>query len=164
MSLTPTAKKAFRTELANYCKIAEQYQARWHYTQNRPYTGLGVAPQSYHYDDCSAYVALAFWWAGHHTGHAVADPLGMHYSGWGNTDSCYSFIKAHSAPVDKYRIGDIALYLQGPYSHHHVTVCRRGGTATTAIFSSNGSEVAPNTEPLHYRSDLTGVYRHPALL
>jgi hypothetical protein len=98
------------------------------------------------------------------SGHPVHDPLDYHYSGWGNTDSCYNYIKAHRAPKDNYRIGDIALYLQGSYNHHHVTVCVDDGTGATAWFSSNGWEGDPGPTRLHYRADLTGVYRHPALL
>jgi hypothetical protein len=109
-------------------------------------------------------VGIFFWWAGHVSGHPVTDPLGMHYSGWGNTDSCYATLKAHHAPLDKYLVGDVALYLQGAYWHHHVTVCVQEGTSSSARFSSNGSEWDPRPTLLHYRSDLTGVYRHPALL
>lgn len=39
--LAPNAKKAFRQEVTAYCKLAEQYEQRWHYSQRRPYTGLG---------------------------------------------------------------------------------------------------------------------------
>lgn len=164
MALPPDAKKALRVELASFCRLAEQFESRWHYSQRRPYTGLGVAPQTYHVDDCSSYVALCFWWAGHHTGHPVADPLAMHYSGWGNTNTSIGYLDAHPAPRDKYRIGDVALYGISPSNTKHMTVCRKAGDRNTSLWSSFGQEAGPQAVKLHYRGDLLNVYRHPALL
>jgi hypothetical protein len=164
MSLTPTQKKRFREELASYCNIAEQYENRWHYSQRRPYTGLGAAPQTWHTDDCSSYVALAFYWAMHHTQTLVSDPLGMKYSGWGYTGTALNYLKAHKAPVGKYLRGDIAIYGE-PWDTVHMTVCTQAGTGTSSRWSSHGSEGGPDERTLHYHpSTLTGVYRHPALL
>jgi hypothetical protein len=163
MPLSPNNKERFREEIADYCALAESYQERWHYSQRRPYTGLGVAPQSWHLDDCSSYCSLVFWWAGHHTGHPVADPLGFHYAGWGNTGSALKYLYDHHAPRDKYRIGDMAIY--GTESNtKHMTVCRMEGPAVSALWSSFGREGGPEPHGLHYRDDLVGVYRHPALL
>src|SRR5947209_6834542 len=91
VSLAPNDKKAFRQELARFCLVAEKYRGRWSYTEQRPYTGLGEAPSGWHYDDCSAYVALAYYWAGRMAGHGVADPLGEHFTGWGNTETAHAF-------------------------------------------------------------------------
>jgi hypothetical protein len=88
----------------------------------------------------------------------------MHYSGYGNTGSIYDFIHKHHAPQDKYRVGDIALYLQAGSFADHTTVCVIEGTSESAWFMSHGSESGPEKRRLHYRSDLTGVYRHAALL
>jgi len=163
MALSPDNKKLFRNELAVYCKLAEQYESRWHYTQRRPYSGLGAAPQTYHYNDCSGYVALAFYWAMKHTRVRVGDPLGWKFSGWGNTQSAIDYLDAHRAPADKYRIGDIAIY--GTRSDtKHMTVCRKAGTGASSTWSSFGTESGPDARTLHYRSDLVGAYRHPALL
>lgn len=161
----PNQKKAFREELARYCIEAERFESRWHYAQNRPYTGLGAAPQTWHQNDCSSYCALAFWWAGHHTAAVASDPLNWHYSGYGNTQSAYEYLKAHTAPKDKYRIGDMAIY--GSASNTvHMTLCRKEGTGTTAVFSSFGREAGPEARnDIHYHpAPLLGVYRHPALL
>jgi hypothetical protein len=165
--LTPNQKKEFRNEIVAYCKLAEQYEHRWHYSQARPYRGLGSAPQTYHVNDCSSYCSLVFYWAARHTqdGVRVADPLDYHYSGYGNTQSSYEYLKAHKAPKDKYRIGDMAIY--GTTSDTvHMTVCRKAGNATTAIWSSFGQEAGPEArQPLGYHpAPLVGVYRHPALL
>ena len=163
MALPPDAKKAFRTELAEYCRLAERHEARWHYSQRRPYTGLGDAPQTYHVNDCSGYVALVFHWAGRHTGHSVHDPLDENYSGWGYTGSSYPYLNDHRAPADKYRIGDVAFY--GSSSNTtHMTVCRKAGTGETSLWSSFGQEAGPMAVKLRYRRDLVGAYRHPALL
>ena len=165
MALSPTAKLRFREEIADYCAMAEAYEQRWAYSQRRPYTGLGVPPQSWHTDDCSSYCALVFWWAGHHSGHPVADPLGMHYSGWGYTGSAYGFLNDHKAPIDKYRIGDMAIY-GSQWNTVHMTVCRRPGTGKTAVWSSHGHTAGPEgvTDVHYHSSPLLGVYRHPALL
>lgn len=162
--LSPTDKRQFREELADFCSLAESYEQRWHYSQRRPYTGLGAAPQTWHTDDCSSYVALIYYWAMHHTQVVVSDPLGMKYSGWGYTGSAIAYLDDHKAPKDKYRIGDVAIY-GTPSNTVHMTVCRKSGTATSAVWSSHGSEGGPAPRELHYHpSPLVGVYRHPALL
>src|SRR5262249_8290306 len=164
MSPEPNAKLESRRELASYCRAAEAAEARWHYSQRRPYTGLGAAPTTWHEDDCSSYVALAFWWAGHHTGNPVADPLGLHYSGWGFTGTALAYLDDYKAPPDKYRIGDVAIY-GVPSNTVHMTVCRIQGTGETAGWSSFGQEAGPELRrDVHYHpSPLIGVYRHPAL-
>ena len=165
MPLPPNDKKLFRNELAVYCKLAEQYESRWHYTQRRPYSGLGAAPQTYHYNDCSSYVALAFYWAMKHTQVRVGDPLGWKFSGWGNTETAIAYLDAHKAPSDKYRIGDVAIYgTPGNLSTQHMTVCRKAGTKATSVWSSFGQEAGPEKRPLVTGKRIIGVYRHPALL
>lgn len=164
MSLTPTAKKDFRQELARYLLVAIKYRNEWDYDQVRPFWGYDLAPSAHHRADCSAFGSLSFYAAGRHSGHPVMDPLGNHYSGIGNTSTCYATLKAHHAPLDKYRVGDIALYLEGEWWHHHMTICCIAGTGTTAVWASNGSQKGPLRESLHYRADLTAVLRHPALL
>ena len=162
--LPPNAKKEFRDQLRRYCLVAQKYDNRWHYTQQRPYTGLGAPASDTHYNDCSSYVAIAYYKAGRNSGHALSDPLGFHYTGWGNTGSAYATLFGHKAPEDKYRIGDIALYLASGGPGDHMTVCIKAGTGATSVWSSFGTEAGPDERSLHYRSDLTGVYRHSALL
>jgi hypothetical protein len=163
VALSPNAKRDFREQIADFCSTAEAYEVRWSYSQRRPYSGLGVGPANWHTNDCSSYCDLVFWWAGHYSKHPVAAPLGYHYSGYGNTQSAYNFLKAHNAPVDKYRIGDLAIY-GTPSLTKHMTVCRREGDRSQAVWSSFGRQEGPEPHALHYRSDLVGVYRHPALL
>jgi hypothetical protein len=165
VSLSPTQKSRVREEIADYCAMAESYENRWHYSQRRPYSGLGAAPQTFHVNDCSSYVALVFHWASRHAEVGLADPLGMHYSGWGYTGSALEYLDAHKAPKDKYRIGDIAIY-GSTYNTVHMTVCRRPGTGRTAVWSSFGREAGPEgrTDVHYHPSPLVGVYRHPALL
>ena len=164
MALSPTAKKEFRTQLKRFCLVAQKYDHLWHYTQQRPYTGLGAPASDTHYNDCSSYVALCFYKAGRNSGHPISDPLGYHYTGWGNTTSAHSYLQGHHAPEDKYRVGDVAMYLERSFGHHHMSVCVIAGTSGTARFSSFGSEAGPEPTTLYYRSDLTAVYRHYALL
>ncbi len=163
--LTPNQKKEFRAQLVRFALVAEKYEKNWHYTQARPYTGLGDPFSSTHHNDCSSYVALLFYSAGRAAGFGVHDPLDEHYSGYGNTQTAYEFLKDHKAPPDKFRIGDLAIY--GPsYDTVHITMCRKAGTAASAVWSSFGQEAGPeDRQPLSYHpSPLLGVYRHPALL
>lgn len=172
MSLTPTQKGALRRDGADFCVRAEVAREKWAYREIRRYTGIGVAPEEEHEDDCSAYVALDFNWAMHRTGIYIADPLNEHYSGIGNTQTAYEFLKAHEAPVGKYLVLDVAIF--GTASHTvHMSVCRKAGTAKSAVFSSNGHQSwifdsdAPEPISLEHekaKQNLVGVYRHPALL
>lgn len=159
MPLSPNEKKKFRDQLRRFCLVAQKYDHLWHYTQQRPYTGLGSPASDTHYNDCSSYVAISFYKAGRNSGARVDDPLGYHYTGWGNTGSCYTAMKKYPAPKDKYRVGDVALYLDPGGFGDHMTVCIEDGTGTDSVWSSFGSEAGPDERYLHYRSDLTGVYR-----
>jgi hypothetical protein len=157
--LSPTEKKQFRDQLRRFCLVAQKYDHLWHYTQQRPYTGLGSPASDTHYNDCSSYVAIAFYKAGRNSGAPVDDPLGYRFTGWGNTGSCYTAMKKYPAPKDKYRVGDVALYLDAGSFGDHMTVCIKAGTGTTSVWSSFGTEAGPDERSLHYRPDLTGVYR-----
>jgi len=165
--LTPNQKKEFRAEIAGFCKLAEAYEMRWHYDQRRPYTGIGAAPQTYHVNDCSSYCSLVFYWAARHTqdGVKVSDPLDYHYTGYGNTQSAYEYLKAHKAPKDKYRIGDMAIY-GSQFDTVHMMVCTKEGSGTTGRWSSFGQEAGPEarTDVNYHPKPLVGIYRHPALL
>ncbi len=165
MALTPNQKKELRQQLTRFALVAEKYEKLWHYTQARPYTGLGTPFSSTHHNDCSSYVALLYYSASRAAGFGIHDPLDEHYSGWGYTGTAYDFLKAHKAPVDKYRVGDMAIY--GSTSNTvHITMCRKAGTSDTAVWTSFGQEGGP--EPRHpvsyHPSPVVGVYRHPALL
>lgn len=167
---TAKQKTDIRKAIADFCQRAENNRLRWHYTQARPAHGHGQPPEVYHAADCSIYVSLACFWAQLKTGVHIADPLGEGYNGWGYTGTEYLFLKKHTAPDDKYLVGDIALW--GTASRTiHTSICRKSGTSNTAIFSSNGHEsVSPNydapnpTTIANQGLELVGVYRHPALL
>lgn len=162
MSLEPNQKKAVRLAIVDYCKRAEAHQIVWNYSQQRPFHGFGIAPERHHVNDCSGYISLAFNWAMHECHVYMPDPLDERYSGYGNTTSCYEYLRRYKAPADKYLVGDIALFAVGTL-HAHVVICRVKGTRETSVWSSNGSESAPNKVKLGYRRDLTGVFRHPSL-
>src|SRR5574337_859331 len=127
--LPPSQKKHFRQQAARFMLVAEKYRARWHYSQQRPGVGYSVSPSAENWADCSFFVSRVFYFAGVHAQAPVQDPLNMHYSGYGNTESIYAWIKTHHAPKDKYRVGDIARYLEDEWWHHHVTCCVIEGTA-----------------------------------
>lgn len=165
MSLSPTQKKHVRSVISSYCLAAEGAQVRWNYSKQRPFHGYGVDPTWRHVNDCSGYVSLAFQWASVHAKAWMHDPLDEGYSGFGNTGSQYEYSRAHctAAPAGKYLVGDWVIY---GWSHDtvHTSVCRKAGSDTTAIFSSNGNERAPQPTKLHYHPDpVLGVWRHPAL-
>jgi len=143
-----------RTAIEDFTKRSEQHESMWHYTQHRPFGGFGVTPEREHYNDCSSYVILTYHWARSVTNLPVPDPSGYAYKGWGNT---WDDLDSHP------RVG--APYLPGDLAHYegHVSVCRKAGTSSTAIFSSFGREAGPEKTALGYRSDLRFVCR-PSLL
>ncbi len=171
ITLTPMQKSKVRAAIADYCLRAENARLRWHYTMQRPFTGYGVPPEDYHAADCSSYCALAFDWASRRTGIYLHSPLDA-APNWGYTGSQYAYLKGHPAPLNKYLIGDMAIF-GTPSNTVHTSICRKAGTAPTAIFSSNGHEswvfATDAPEPISLASEmaqqhLVGVYRHPALL
>lgn len=144
-----------RAAITDFCLRAESIEEIWHYSQRRPYTGLGVVPERTHENDCSSYVILAYYWAREKTGILVPDPSGYRYSGYGNTwDNLDGHPRVYSG---NYRVGDLAHY------NGHVTICRKQGDASSSVWSSFGSEGGPEQFPLYYRGDLRFVCR-PALL
>jgi hypothetical protein len=165
--LTPTQKAAVRRHVADFCLRAENARLQWRYDEVRPFVGFGDVPEDEHVNDCSGYCSLAFDWAARRTSLDLDDPLGEQYTGWGNTDTQYAFLKGHPVSVDRYLVGDMALF-GSPGETHHVSICRKPGTRATAIFSSNGHESpqfghdAPNPTTLDF-TRLVGVYRHPGL-
>ena len=168
--LTPTQKKAFRTAVSVYCVNAEAYRLNRGYSQRRPVLGYGLSAKADQLDDCSGFVSKGFYKGCQVTGIHVRDPLNYFYSGIGNTESMQAWL-THEAPLDKYRIGDIALWGPNDWDTHHTAVCRKAGTRHTAIFTSHGhqswrfSDDAPEPIALaHFPQHLIGVYRHPALI
>jgi hypothetical protein len=144
-----------RKELVDFCLRAEAHEHVWHYSQRRPFTGLGVAPEEKHSNDCSSYVIIAYYWARKVTGIRVPDPSGYNYTGYGNTwDNLDGHPKIWSG---SYQVGDLAHY------SGHVTLCRRDGDASTSRWSSFGAEDGPEDLPLHYRGDFIKVVRPPLL-
>lgn len=158
---TPTQKKNARADIVAYTAAAQANELAWHYSQQRPYMIVPNPRASRIVGDCSAYVANVFRHASHAASVRLADPLGYDYDGWGNTWTEETWLRAHGKHVTEangFLVGDIAVY------RGHTTVCRKAGSATTSQWSSFGSETGPKPEPLHYRDDLIGVWRHPGLL
>ena len=170
MALTPTQKKAVRDAMVVYCTRAEQYRLNRGYSQRRPVLGYGLPASAVQLDDCSGFVSKVFYKAQQVTKIHLADPLDYHYAGWGNTESMQAYL-VPEAPLDKYRIGDMALWGHNSWDTTHTAICRKAGTSTTAIFTSHGhqswrfSDDAPEPITLDkFPEHLIGVYRHPALL
>lgn len=171
--MTPTQKTRVRAAISDYCQRAEKARLKWNYDMVRRFGGFMVAPELHHANDCSGYCSLAFNWAMHHTGLYLADPLGEHYTGWGNTNTALDFLQSHQAPADKYLVGDMAIFTIPGRRTEHMSICRKPGTTRTAIFSSNGrgswifNQDAPEPVSLaveEAQQRLVGVYRHPSLL
>ena len=171
MTLSPTQKKNVRSAITDFCVRAEANRLRWMYVEQRPFWGYGQPPEAPHIADCSAYVSLVFNWAMHRTGIYLPDPLGKHYSGIGNTDTEYNFLKSHPAPPGKYLVGDMAIF--GTAWHTiHTAICQKAG-GDNAVFSSNGhgstifNRDAPEPVTLaaaKAAQPLVGVFRNQALL
>jgi hypothetical protein len=86
----------------------------------------------------------------------VPDPNGRAYEGYGYTGTYpYNLGRRVSPP---YEVGDMALY--GSESRTtDVTICRRRGSDSDAIFTSNGSEAGPMPTRASYRSDFVCMPR-----
>lgn len=144
-------ERRIRDAISDFCQRAETYEDVWHYTQKRPYTGLGVVPEKTHENDCSSYVIIAYYWAKQVTGLKVKDPSGYAYSGYGNT---WDDLDGHPRVTSgNYLVGDLAHY------DGHVTICRKPGNADTAVWSSFGTEFGPDGVRLFYRGDFIKVVR-----
>jgi hypothetical protein len=141
-----------RSAISNFCNAAETAEAVWTYNQQRPYTGIGRAPNLPHVNDCSSYVILAYHWAKTQTALNVSDPSGHNYDGYGNT---WDNLDGHQKVSSNYLVGDLAHY------DGHVTICRKPGSSSTAVWSSMGSDAGPDARALHYRDDLLFVVRPP---
>lgn len=150
----PPPAERIRAAMADFCRRAESSERLWHYTQHRPFGGLGVIPEREHYNDCSSYVILAYFWARQQTRLPVPDPSGYAYKGWGNT---WDDLDAHVRVSAPFQVGDLGHY------EGHVTICRKAGSASTSVWSSFGREAGPENVSLHYRSDLRFVCRPPLL-
>jgi hypothetical protein len=142
-----------RAAMSDFCIRAEAVEERWHYTQKRPFSGIGSEPERVHYGDCSAYCVLVYAWAKKVTNCDVRDPSGYNFAGYGNT---WDDLDGHGR-VTSYLVGDLA-HWEG-----HVAICRKAGTRSTSVWSSFGSERGPHPVSLDYRSDFRFVCRPPIL-
>ena len=165
MSLTPTQKKNVRAAITTYCAQAVANEPRIHYSQQRPFPYINDIGHGFHTLDCSGFVGNVFWNAMHDTRIYLHDVCDYRYTGIGNTSSIESFLREDGNRVTDqmgYLVGDVARW--GVGLHAHTAVCSKRGNAKTAVFTSHGREGGPNTVSLYYRTDLVGVWRHPALL
>ena len=144
-------ERRVREAITDFCLRSETSEDRWHYTQKRPYSGLGDQPEETHENDCSSYVCLAYYHARQQTGVRVVDPSGYNYSGYGNT---WDDLDGHPRVTSgNYLVGDLAHY------DGHVTICRKPGDANSSVWSSFGSEFGPDGLSLYYRGDFIKVVR-----
>jgi hypothetical protein len=170
-TLTPTQKKKWRAACADYCRRAEDNRLNRGYSQRRPGIGYGLAPEAIQIDDCSIYTSKATYWASHHTGIFIPDPLDEHYTGWGYTGTMESNRNLTEVPFDhKFFVGDYAIWGPNETKTTHTAICRAAGTFKSAIFSSHGHQswrfVADAPEPIklpYFPEHLIGVYRQKLL-
>lgn len=165
MPLTPNEKQKVRAKMSGFTRAAELNERAWHYSQQRPFHYIDNPSSSSIVADCSGYVSIVYHDAMHDTGIFLSDPLGYRYTGWGNTWSEEAWLRHYGKAVPdghKYFVGDIVRWGSG--SHSHTAVCSVEGDRHTARFSSHGTEAGPVAVKIDYRSDLVGVWRHPALL
>lgn len=166
MPLNPTQKQKVRTSISVYSGAAVLNEPRIHYSQQRPFPYIDHIGEGFHTLDCSGFVGNCFWNAMHDTGIYLHDPLDEKYRGIGYTGTLETYLrrsgKRIAVDAQPILVGDIARWGQG--LHAHTAICSTKGTATSAWFTSHGREGGPNKVRLHYRDDLVGVWRHPALL
>lgn len=163
--LTPTKKSKVRASIATYCSQASANEPRIHYSQQRPFKYYDNIGSTFVVLDCSGFVGNCFWNAMHDTGIFLHDPLNEKYTGYGYTGTLETYLRATGKRVTEengYLVGDIARW--GTGNHAHTAICSRKGTAKTSLWTSHGQESGPHVVSLHYRTDLVGVWRHPALI
>lgn len=149
-----------RESISAYCKAAVSNEPRIHYSQYRPFPFIDTIGTGWHTLDCSGFVVNCFWNAHHDLKMYLADPSGMKMSGWGNTWSMETWLRANGKRVTEtngYLVGDIVLY------DGHTAICSKAGSATVSQWTSHGSEGGPKVVKLRYRTDIQGVWRHPQL-
>lgn len=148
--------KQVRDSMVDFMLSAEANERVWHYSQQRPYTGLGGDPTQTHYNDCSGYVILTYYHARKETGLNVTDPSGWRYNGYGNT---WDDLDGHPRVTSgNYLVGDLAHY------DGHVTICRKAGDGGSSVWSSFGQESGPEPQILYYRPDFMKVVRPPLIV
>jgi hypothetical protein len=122
--------------------IAENAQI--HYLQRRPMALIHYTEQALsdlfaaHHTvsaDCSESITCLCKWAG------LADPSGLGYDGYGNTQTMYDHLPHYSSPQDA-EVGAIAMFGAGySLAHQHVAMVMKPG-ADPLLFS-HGSEPGP---------------------
>lgn len=153
-------KKAIRTAMADYCRRSINNEPGIHYQQVRPIACFGVKPENGFTTDCSGHATCVYYWARKVTGIAVPDPNpGNAYNGYGYTGTLINNPECHP----NYLIGDLALYGPSESASSHVVTCYEGGDGESSKWCSHGSEAAPYSVALRYRSDLLCVVRPPLL-
>jgi hypothetical protein len=156
------AKKArVRSAMADYCRRSIANEPGIHYQQLRPVGCFGVKPESGFTTDCSGHSTCVYYWARQATGIAVPDPNGNGFSGYGYTGTLID--NPRCSP--KYLVGDLGIYgaSAAPDDTEHVVTCYAEGDGDSSKWCSHGSEAAPYSVALHYRSDLVAVVRPPLL-
>ncbi len=162
---TPTQKQRWRAAAVAECKAAVSNEPNIHYSQQRPFRYYSHIGTGFVVLDCSGFVGNVFWAMMHTTGVFLHDVCDFRYTGIGNTSSIESYLRRNGKFVSEkngYLVADVARWGEG--NHAHTAICSKAGTAKTAQWTSHGREAGPNLVNLHYRPDLVGVWRHPALL
>jgi hypothetical protein len=152
-------RTAVRNAMADYCRRSISSEPGIHYAQVRPIACFGVKPEAGFTTDCSGHSTCVYYWARKVTGIAVPDPNGNAYNGYGYTGTLVSNPECHP----NYLVGDLAIYGSSLGNTQHVVTCYQGGDGGSSRWCSHGSEAAPYSVSLHYRSDLLKVVR-PDLL
>jgi hypothetical protein len=157
---TPDQKKQrVRNAMSDYCQRSIGSEPQIHYAQVRPMQSLGKAPEPGFTADCSEHATCTYYWARKQTGIAVPDPNDNGYNGAGYTGTLVNNPECHP----NYLVGDLAIYGSSLSNTEHVATCYAGGDGDSSKWCSHGSEAAPYSVALHYRSDLLKVVRPPLL-
>jgi hypothetical protein len=152
-------KQKIRNAMSDYCRRSIASEPQIHYQQYRPMRALGKAPEPGFTADCSEHATCVYYWARKQTGIAVPDPNDSGYNGYGYTGTLID--NPRCSP--NYLVGDLAIYGNSPSDTEHVVTCYQGGDADSSRWCSHGSEAAPYSVELYYRTDLVAVVRPPLL-
>jgi len=152
-------KKKVRNAIADYCRRSINNEPGIHYEQIRPIGCFGIPPEQGFTTDCSGHSTCAYYWARKVTGIAVPDPNDNGYNGAGYTGTLVNNPECHP----NYLVGDLGIYGSSKGDTEHVVTCYDDGDGDSSKWCSHGSEAAPYSVALHYRSDLVCVVRPPLL-
>jgi len=125
---------ALRTAVCDWGDWCPPNQPLFRYLESRPFPLYQPTPARHIADDCSATIALCFALG------AAPDPMGLGYSGYGNTTTLE--MRGTQIPVSEVQPGDVVLY-GAPGATVHGALVVPGETAADPLTMTHGDPASP---------------------